>query len=81
MSFTINIFNIKVHNIENASAMNVGQNLLSDFKNNSKHNMGYGQLIGDGNTQKELRAKLDDRDKIDAPSRDTTITKLPSLLR
>ncbi|MFD2171035.1 spore germination protein [Tumebacillus lipolyticus] len=81
MSFTINIFSIKVNNIENASAMNVGQNLLNDWKNNSKYNQGYGQLIGDGNEQKRVKSKIDDRDRIDAPSRDTSITKLPSLVR
>lgn len=81
MSFTINIFSIKVNNIENASAMNVGQNLLNDWKNNSKYNQGYGQLIGDGNEQKRVKSKVDDRDRIDAPSRDTSITKLPSLVR
>ncbi|MGB8954677.1 MAG: spore germination protein [Tumebacillaceae bacterium] len=81
MSFTINIMYIKVNNVENASALNVGQNLLNDWKNNSKYNQGYGQLIGDANVQKRLRNKVDDRDKLDAPSRDTSITQLPSLIR
>jgi hypothetical protein len=81
MSFTINIMQLKVNNVENASALNVGQNLLNDWKNNSKHNMGYGQLIGDNNSQKEFKARVDDRDMIDSPTRDTSITHRPSLLR
>lgn len=81
MGFTINIFQVKVNNVENASALNVGQNLLNDWKNNSKYNQGYGQLIGDSNRQKSLRAKVDDADMVDAPSRDMTVTQLPSLLR
>lgn len=81
MAFTINIFNIKVNNVENASALNVGQNLLNDWKNNSKYNQGYGQLIGDNNEQKRLKSRVDDPDMIDAPTRDTSVTQLPSLLR
>ena len=81
MSFTINIMSIKVYNVENASALNVGQNLLNDWKNNSKSNQGYGTVIGDRNQHKRLKSKIDDRDKIDAPSRDTSITQLPSLIR
>jgi hypothetical protein len=81
MAFTINIFSIKVNNVENASALNVGQNLLNDWKNNSKYNQGYGQLIGDGNMQKRVRSKVDDPDLIDAPNKDTSITQLPALAR
>jgi hypothetical protein len=81
MSFTINIFSIKVNNVENASALNVGQNLLNDWKNNSKYNQGYGQLIGDGNDQSKVRSKVDDPDMLDAPTKDTSITHLPSMVR
>lgn len=81
MPFTINIFQLKVNNVENASALNVGQNLLNDWKNNSKYNQGYGQIMGDFNRQKGIKARLDDSDMIDSPTRDTSITQLPSLLR
>ncbi|TCP53381.1 spore germination protein GerPA/GerPF [Tumebacillus sp. BK434] len=80
MAFTINIFCIKVNNVENASALNVGQNLLNDWKNNSKYNQGFGNLNGDENVQKRLRSRVDDPDFIDAPVRDTSVTQLPSLL-
>jgi hypothetical protein len=81
MSFTINIFSIKVNNVENASALNVGQNLLNDWKNNAKFNQGYGQLIGDGNTQRRMKSRVDDPDMIDSASRDTSVNQLPSLMR
>lgn len=81
MAFTINIFSIKVNNVENASALNVGQNLLNDWKNNSKYNQGYGQLIGDFNKQKDVKSRVDDPDMIDAPVRDMSVTQLPSLVR
>ncbi|KEO83887.1 spore germination protein [Tumebacillus flagellatus] len=81
MAFTINIFSIKVNNVENASALNVGQNLLHDWKNNAKYNQGYGQIIGDFNRQRNVKARVDDQDMMDAPSREISITQLPSMLR
>ena len=81
MSFTINIFSIKVNNVENASALNVGQNLLNDWKNHAKYNQGFGQLIGDANKTSKLRSRVDDPDMLDAPTRDTAVTQLPSLMR
>jgi hypothetical protein len=81
MSFTINIFSIKVNNVENASALNVGQNLLNDWKNHAKYNQGFGNVMGDANKQRSLKSRVDDPDLFDAPIRDTSVTQLPSLLR
>ncbi|MBL0388278.1 spore germination protein [Tumebacillus sp. ITR2] len=81
MAFTINIISIKVNNVENASALNVGQNLLHDWKNNAKFNQGYGQIIGDSNRQRNVKTRVDDPDVMDLPSRDVSITQLPSLQR
>lgn len=81
MAFTINIFSIKVNNVENASALNVGQNLLNDWKNHAKYNQGFGNVMGDANKQRSLKSRVDDPDLFDAPIRDTSVTQLPSLLR
>lgn len=81
MSFTINIISIKINNVENASALNVGQNLLNDWKNNAKYNQGYGQIIGDGNRQRNVKSRVDDPDLMDMPTRETSVTQLPSLMR
>ena len=81
MAFTINIFCIKVNNVENASALNVGQNLLNDWKNHAKFNQGFGQVIGDANKTSKVRNRVDDPDMIDSGARDTSVTQLPSMVR
>ncbi|WP_109690454.1 hypothetical protein [Tumebacillus permanentifrigoris] len=73
--------NTAVSYVENASALNVGQNLLNDWKNHAKYNQGFGQVIGDANKQKAMKTRVDDPDMFDAPIRDTSVTQLPSLLR
>jgi hypothetical protein len=64
----ININIIKVNSFENASAINIGQNLLADWHNSDKKNMGLGQNMGDGSGFLGTRSAVDDRDQIDSPS-------------
>jgi len=64
----INIHIIKVNSFENASAINVGQNLLAEWHNSDKKNMGIGQNMGDGAEFLGTRSFVDDRDQLDSNS-------------
>lgn len=64
----ININIIKVNSFENASAINVGQNLLAEWHNSDKKNMGFGQNMGDDSGFCGTRSLVDDRDLIDSAS-------------
>lgn len=64
----INIAIIKVNSFENASAINVGQNLLAEWHNSDKKNMGLGQNMGDGAGFLGTRSFVDDRDQLDSNS-------------
>jgi hypothetical protein len=64
----ININMIKVNSFENASAINVGQNLLAEWHNSDKKNMGLGQNMGDDCGFLGTRSFVDDRDQIDSAS-------------
>ncbi|WP_155994981.1 hypothetical protein [Tuberibacillus calidus] len=66
--FYINICMIKVNSFENASAINVGNNLLAEWHNSDKKNMGLGQNMGDGSSFLGTRSMVDDRDQIDSAS-------------
>lgn len=63
----INIFMLKINSFENASAVNVGQNLLADWQNSDKKNQGYGQNFGDASGFMGTKSHVDDRDQIDSP--------------
>ncbi|MCP8969291.1 hypothetical protein [Ectobacillus ponti] len=62
----INIFLLKINSFENASAVNIGQNLLADWHNSDKKNQGYGQNFGDGSDFVATRSAVDDRDQLDS---------------
>lgn len=66
--FNINIGMIKVNSFENASAINVGNNLLAEWHNSDKKNMGLGQNMGDGSCFLGTESMVDDRDQIDSAS-------------
>ncbi|MED4534679.1 hypothetical protein [Metabacillus fastidiosus] len=70
----INIVLIKINSFENASAVNIGQNLLADWNNSDKKTQGYGQNFGDDSGFIGTRSCVDDRDVIDSPS---TFQKIP----
>ena len=67
-SININIFLLKINSFENASAVNIGQNLLAEWHNSDKKNQGYGQNFGDESTFMGTRSFVDDKDQIDSPS-------------
>ncbi|RLQ95446.1 hypothetical protein [Falsibacillus albus] len=64
----INIYMIKINSFENASAVNIGQNYLSDWHNSDKKNQGFGQNFGDGSGFIGTRNMVDDRDQMDSLS-------------
>jgi hypothetical protein len=64
----INIFMIKINSFENASAVNIGQNLLAEWHNSDKKNQGYGQNFGDGSKYISPKSYVDDRDQLDSNS-------------
>ncbi|WP_342045438.1 hypothetical protein [Bacillus sp. OTU530] len=64
----INIFLLKINSFENASAVNIGQNLLADWHNSDKKNQGYGQNFGDNSEFVATRSAVDDRDQFDSLS-------------
>ncbi|UOQ44041.1 hypothetical protein MUN89_19590 [Halobacillus salinarum] len=70
-SIVINIFNFKINSFENASAVNVGQNILAEWHNSDKKNQGFGSNYGDSSSFSGLRNLVDDRDVID----DASITR------
>ena len=67
-AININIYMIKINSFENASAVNIGQNLLAEWQNSDKRNQGYGQNYGDDATYVGNRNLVDDKDQIDSPS-------------
>lgn len=67
-SININIFLLKINSFENASAVNIGQNLLADWNNADKKTQGFGQNFGDDSNFVGLNSGVDDRDQIDSPS-------------
>lgn len=67
-STVINIFLLKINSFENASAVNIGQNMLADWHNSDKKTQGYGQNFGDGSEYIATRSHVDDRDEIDSPA-------------
>ncbi len=67
-SININIFMLKINSFENASAVNVGQNLLADWRNSDKKTQGYGQNFGDGSEFLNPQSFIDDRDQVDSPA-------------
>ncbi|MFQ3544197.1 hypothetical protein Q7A53_08920 [Halobacillus rhizosphaerae] len=68
-SIVINIFNFKINSFENASAVNVGQNLLTDWHNSDKKNQGFGQNFGDSSAFLGTKSMVDDRDALDFPTK------------
>jgi hypothetical protein len=65
-SININIFLLKINSFENASAVNIGQNLLADWNNYDKKTQGFGQNLGDDCHFVGINSGVDDRDQIDS---------------
>ncbi len=64
-NFNLTIGIIKISMVENASAVNIGKNLLLDWDSHSKSNQGLGNISGDSNALEQLANHLEDPDKVD----------------
>lgn len=64
-NFNLNISMIKISMVQNASAVNIGKNLLFDWDSHSKTNQGLGNISGDKNRLEHLVNHVEDPDKID----------------
>lgn len=62
---TFFIGRFRVGSIEGASCLNMGNNLPTDFTNNTKHNQGFGNVSGDHNDISDLLSLLTDSDLVD----------------
>ncbi|SFK16261.1 hypothetical protein SAMN04487936_10879 [Halobacillus dabanensis] len=64
------IGNIRIGTIENASCLNMGNNLPTGFESHQKLNQGFGTVHGDGNTLEGLRSVLSDAAILDLMTRE-----------
>ncbi|MYL20217.1 hypothetical protein GLW04_09990 [Halobacillus litoralis] len=74
------IGSIRIGTIENASCLNMGNNVPTGFEGHQKLNQGFGTIHGDGNTLEELRSILSDSALLDFMSREQD-TELPEWLQ
>ncbi|RST76024.1 hypothetical protein D4T97_004315 [Siminovitchia acidinfaciens] len=72
----INIYMLKINSFENASAVNIGQNLLANWNNSDKKTQGFGQNFGDDSAFLGPQSFIDDRDLVDSPA---TFNALPKM--
>ncbi|MCK6255403.1 hypothetical protein M1K46_23450 [Fictibacillus sp. WQ 8-8] len=80
-SIVINIFLFKINSFENASAVNIGENYLSDWHNSDKKNQGFGQSFGDDARFFGNENSVDDRDAVDSPVTQSSYGReIPSLI-
>ncbi|EIT84119.1 hypothetical protein A374_17104 [Fictibacillus macauensis ZFHKF-1] len=79
-SIVINIFLFKINSFENASAVNIGENYLSEWHNSDKKNQGFGQHSGDDSRFFGNEYVVDDRDAVDSPLTQSSYGRLPSLI-
>lgn len=56
---------IRIGTIENASCLNMGNNIPTGFESHQKLNQGFGTINGDGNTLEGLRSILSDSAVLD----------------
>jgi hypothetical protein len=65
LNFQLTIHSITIGSIENASSLNIGRNLLRDFKSMSKTNAGIGTISGNNNSFPSSTNYVHDPDNID----------------
>lgn len=70
INFNLSIGVIKISMVENASAVNIGKNLLLDWDSHSKTNQGLGNISGDKNRLEHFTNHLEDPDKVDLLSQE-----------
>ncbi|WP_085523042.1 hypothetical protein [Tuberibacillus sp. Marseille-P3662] len=56
---------IRIGTVSDASCVNLGNNLPTQFESHKKQNQGFGSITGDHNDIEDIRNLLDDADLID----------------
>lgn len=72
--FNLSIGIIKISSVENASAVNIGKNLLLDWDSHSKTNQGLGKVSGDNNILDKIANQVEDPDKVDLLSQPQSLS-------
>lgn len=72
LSPTFIIGSIRFGTVSEASAVNFGNSLQVDFKNNKKHNQGFGSVDGDNNKIDGAKSVLHDPDFVDMMNLDNS---------
>ncbi|HUW63483.1 MAG TPA: hypothetical protein VMW83_02120 [Spirochaetia bacterium] len=62
MSLQINIFNLRIADVDTGSAVAIGNNYFFEWKTNAKSNTGFGRVSGDCNSLADLMSCVDDPD-------------------
>ncbi|AZB44774.1 hypothetical protein CEF21_07610 [Bacillus sp. FJAT-42376] len=62
LSADFRIGDIHIGTVEDASAVNFGNNFPTDFKSSKKHNQGFGNILGDGNDIHDILSHQEERD-------------------
>ncbi|TDL82119.1 hypothetical protein [Peribacillus frigoritolerans] len=64
-SSAFSIGDIHIGAVEAASAVNFGNNFPTNFTSSSKHNQGFGNILGDGNDIHDILSHQEERDAVD----------------
>lgn len=65
LSSIFTIGDIHIGTIEDASAVNFGNNFPTDFKSNKKHNQGFGNIFGNENDIHDIQSLMEEKDAVE----------------
>ncbi|MBM7703434.1 spore germination protein GerPC [Metabacillus iocasae] len=65
LSSTFTIGDIHIGTVEDASAVNFGNNFPTGFRSNKKHNQGFGNIYGDENNIHDIMSKMQETDVVE----------------
>jgi len=65
LSSIFTIGDIHIGTIEDASAVNFGNNFPTDFTSNKKHNQGFGNILGNENDIHDIQSLMEEKDAVD----------------
>lgn len=65
LSSIFTIGDIHIGTIEDASAVNFGNNFPTDFKSNKKHNQGFGNIFGSENDIHDIQSLMEEKDAVE----------------
>ena len=65
LSSIFTIGDIHIGTIEDASAVNLGNNFPTDFTSNKKHNQGFGNIFGNENDIHDIQSLMEEKDAVE----------------